>query len=214
MPLIAAVKRNAILDVRSLLSGEFDRQLLHETEDGQSAVHFAAQQGSARLIYILGEAGANLNQTTRDGTAPLHIAVGNGDTEVVRALTTVSIPYERTPINVNLPLQNGKRPLHLALEAEHSSGLDNTEVLRLLLAAGANVRLPDSGGHTPIHTAARLGLLKPLNLLLVRSVRAQKSIDDDWQVLYTAPTDPQLTDIPLPPMDEPSTSAPPQPTAA
>ena len=91
-------------------------------------------------------------------STPLVDAVRQGDAPAVRALL-------KSGADVNQPAGDGARPLHWA-----SHG-DSTEIVRLLLAAGA-AQVANDLGITPLHLAAANGNVATLRLLLEKRANA------------------------------------------
>eukprot|EP00877_Chromochloris_zofingiensis_P007246 jgi/Chrzof1/2775/Cz11g28230.t1 len=70
---------------------EFARTSSHGVDDyddeGQTALHLAADQGLAEAVSLLTHSGANINvPREEDNRTPLHIAVNEGHGDVVAAL--------------------------------------------------------------------------------------------------------------------------------
>jgi uncharacterized protein len=95
------------------------------------------------------------NAFSIDGFQPLGLASFFGNTSVVAYLLTMGA-------QVNSPSKNDMKvmPLHSGVAGR------NMEVVRLLLAAGADVNAAQSEGFTPIHAAAQNGQLEMVRLLL------------------------------------------------
>jgi len=134
--------------------------------DGMTALHWAAVNGDAALTQMLLSAGANLRATTRlGGITAMHMASQGGHAQVVAAL--VAAGADR-----NAPTATGATPLILAarsgntdtvtrlvetgadLDAKEkgfgqtalmvAAGLDRAEVVKLLLARGADWKIASS----------------------------------------------------------------------
>lgn len=111
-------------------------------------LHFAVQgyssQGSARVVEILADKGANVNHQDKSGMTPLHIASRCGAVDIVRVL------LERQA-EVSVPSSDGKTPLHVAVEAGHS------DVVQLLVKHSKRVDQTDVRGWTPLAIACAHG---------------------------------------------------------
>lgn len=112
------------------------------SEDGFTALHFAAffaQSAAARALVV---AGADVNAVARNSfkVAPLHSAVSSSDVETVRLLIEHGA-------DVNAPQQQG----FTALQAAAGHGM--MEILDLLLAAGADVHAKSDDGKTALAMA-------------------------------------------------------------
>ncbi len=131
--------------------------------DGMTALHWAATNGDVAITQMLLAAGANVRATTRlGGTTPLHLATQSGQAQVAAALIAAGA-------EPNLATATGATPLMLAarsgspetvtrlvevgadLNAKEktygqtalmvAAGLDRADVVRLLLAKGADWKI-------------------------------------------------------------------------
>lgn len=134
--------------------------------------NFPVSPGAKPGALLLIERGADVNAAANE-TTPLDIAVGQRQTDVVRALLSKGAdpkandsaalfntlrnlrfgPSEIATLLIDRgadvnATQNGTTPLILAIEAQ------NIDVVRALLAKGANPNTPTSGGSTPLRAAA------------------------------------------------------------
>jgi ankyrin repeat protein len=68
--------------VRTLLEAGADINIV--TNDDQTPLYIAAQQGQMAVARVLIQAGADVNAATNDGRTPLYMATGLGREPVVR----------------------------------------------------------------------------------------------------------------------------------
>ncbi|KAB0792955.1 hypothetical protein PPYR_12575 [Photinus pyralis] len=100
--------------------------------------------------------GVNVNlKREEDGETALHIATSNG------YCSMASLLLRQPSINIHVKDDHGYDALHLSLEKE-----SDLEITTLLLENTANPNSIDRFGNTPLHVAARRGLLKMASLLL------------------------------------------------
>ena len=141
-------------------------------EDGATPLHYAAWAGALALCERLIDAKADLRATDYAGRTPLHYAAAYGRGDVARRLLTAGA-------DPNAPDTSGYTPLHLAAEARWDGGgggssLDGvgvgavsgaiggmyngdagrySQMVRLLLAAGASATARDTFDRTPLDVA-------------------------------------------------------------
>ncbi|WKZ69931.1 MAG: ankyrin repeat domain-containing protein [Melioribacteraceae bacterium] len=127
---------------------------------------------SKDLFKLLISIGCNLNiqYETLLGrqTTPLITAVENLDIELVMLLLNKGA-------DVNLDIDSGKSPLHIALEYSTSY---NFEIVKKLIEAGADINAKTEFGQTPLHRAVEIGKLEAVNLLLENGAGVN-AIDND-----------------------------------
>ena len=120
--------------------------------DGQggSVLTYCAYSGNAPLAQQLVSLGADVNgRHPQDYTTPLHTAAAFNRVTMVSFLTQHGAdPNVATAADVEphacYPLKPGATPLHIAVMCEH------VEVVRILLRAGAKLRMNDGDGKSPI----------------------------------------------------------------
>lgn len=153
-PVADAAMHGDVEGVRTLVRSGEDPNTPHG--DGMSALHWAAELGSAEMAEILLEAGASTSAVTRLGDyTPLHLAAKASAEDVARELLEHGAdPMARTSAG-------GVTAIHYAAAAG-SSGL-----VRLLLDAGAEVDVTEPmWDQTPLMFAAAAGHTSTVEVLL------------------------------------------------
>lgn len=108
------------------------------SNDGWSALQWAAYMDQLDVIKVLIENRANVNIRSRDRVTPLYWAVRRGNINAAKILI-------ENGADVNIKLIHGEAILH-------SPG--TLETARLLVDNGANVNAKDDYGRTPLHIIA------------------------------------------------------------
>lgn len=113
-------------------------------DEGQTALHLAADQGLAEAVAILSTSGADLNvPREEDSRTPLHIAVNEGHGDIVETLL-------ESGAKVNSPDVDGWLPLHVA--AYYGAA----EITGMLLAHMAVANARTIKGQTALHVAVEM----------------------------------------------------------
>lgn len=115
--------------------------------------------GDMQLLQLVLPAGPDLKRVTRFGGVGLTPACEKGHVEIVRELLT------RTAINVNQTNFLGWTPLLEAIVL-NDGGERQQEIIRLLLAHGANPHMTDKYGKTPLELAQTMGFTAIADLLI------------------------------------------------
>ena len=135
----SAIRENDLAKLQSLLQGGGDPNV-SDPRGGATPLMYAAAVGSARAMALLLDNGAKVNATNATGATALIWAAT--DIEKVRLLLARGA-------DVNLASQRGRTALFLAARSARSA-----EIVKLLIAAGADVRAVDGAKMTILHAAA------------------------------------------------------------
>lgn len=101
----------------------------------------AAEGGSAEIMDLLANAGADAAFRTEDGATILHAAVAGGHAAAVAAAL-------RANPDPNVVDDNGRTPLHLLLQNRDDPPAEGGQIMRLLAGKGARTDLPNKRGQT------------------------------------------------------------------
>lgn len=138
--------------------------------DGYTALHIAAERGSAEWVRVLLEYGADVKVRTqqRQDTA-LHLATCQGSFEVFSEKLQLLLGRGA---DVNAQNADGDTTLHLAI-----ARFGTVSAIETLLAAGASTELKGRKGHTPLLYAIYLAQEAKATMLL-ESHASPNSHDD------------------------------------
>ncbi|MCD6074838.1 MAG: ankyrin repeat-containing protein [Rhodospirillales bacterium] len=143
--LLVATHRNDVPIAQALISAGADVNAKDALSD--SPYLYAAAEGRLEILRLTLSAGADLTSLNRYGGTGLIPAAHHGHAEVVRELL-------KTPIAIDHVNRLGWTALLEAIILG-DGGPAHTEIVRLLVGAGANVNLTDSGGVGPLAHAER-----------------------------------------------------------
>ncbi|XP_075209802.1 death-associated protein kinase 1-like [Lycorma delicatula] len=179
LSLVEAVEKGDNKSVEDALSRN-DIDLFQVNKNGETSLHVAARLGNISVVRILVSAGASLTATDCNGETPLLHAARHGHLDTLQflimagsCLTTQNKEGEHAlhvasawghHNCVSTLVENGATtdtvnnfgasPLHIALSRRNSD-----IALYLIHVAAAEYELQDMAGDTPLHIAAREGLL-------------------------------------------------------
>ncbi len=155
-PIMAATHANKPAIVKILIQAGADINLQDEIKDNPFL--YAGAEGLLDVLKLLIDAGADTRITNRFGGTALIPAAERGHVEVVQELLT------RTDVKIDHVNNLGWTAL---LEAVilGDGGPRRTEVVRLLIAAGANVNIADGRGVSPLAHARQRGYTQMIALL-------------------------------------------------
>ena len=120
-----------------------------------SPMHRAASKGSATIVALLAQGGADHRKRDWMWRTPLCVAVERGHSHVVKAL--VAAGAER---DMHCNWYSRGTALHVAAERGDS------ETLRELMSHGSKIDVQDGQGQTPLHAASRNGHSGAVKVLL------------------------------------------------
>uniref|UniRef100_A0A7E4ZWH3 ANK_REP_REGION domain-containing protein n=1 Tax=Panagrellus redivivus TaxID=6233 RepID=A0A7E4ZWH3_PANRE len=174
---------HALICQRLLASGA---DPTHESlSDGANPIFLAAQNGFPEVLSVFAESGYPLNDAKRtsDGASPVWIASQVGQTETVEFLMEHGcrdVPRNDGSTGLFKAAQKGYEEIAQALvwhdsdlgllgngeSALHAAALfGNTSIAKRLVEAGANPRLPNRHGETPIDLAQQMNYTDVVSLL-------------------------------------------------
>jgi len=137
---------------RAVSQPYFLKTIFHYVYAGDTALHVAAAAHDATVARALVEHGAALDAVNRMGAAPLHYAADAGpgspywNADAQRAIVEYLIEAGADP---NAGDKRGVAPLHRAVRTR------NGPAVRALLEHGANPRLANGNGSTPLDLATQ-----------------------------------------------------------
>ena len=153
--LILAAKANDAARVRELIAAGGNVNAKDDIQD--SAFLYAGAEGFNEVLQLTLTAGADVRSTNRYGGTALIPASEHGHTETVRILIAAGVPVDHinnlgwTAMQEAILLNNG--------------GPNQQDVVRQLLAAGANPDIRDPQGRTALQNAERLGFTEIATLI-------------------------------------------------
>lgn len=164
-PLSRAAFEGHVDQVAKLLGGDVTRPGGYDTEDGAeigyTAFLLASTRGHLDVMNLLLSRGANTNATTKYGWTSLMLAAKRGDVACLDFL------LRARGVDVN-----HLSPDHWTALAEATSR-GNTELMKMLLAAGADPELRSQHDWTPMMHAAYRGDVESADLLCSPALRSK-----------------------------------------
>jgi ankyrin repeat protein/nucleoside phosphorylase len=179
-----------------------------ERLDGAAALHQAAVNGHADVVFMLLDYGPDPEAGGIHGRSPLYMAARQGHVEVIKVLQTFG------GANINFRDDYGWTPLHAAASRDHEevvrhlieSGAEidardstlgltplhgateqgHIATARLLVSKGASVNIPNASGSTPFHTAVYYGYLDMVRMLIGHGADLETTSSEGYTPLHTA----------------------------
>lgn len=145
-----------------------------QEEAPAAAIQFceAATAGNvAQIESLLAADPALIHAANNDGFEPLHLAAFFGQAAAVKALLAHGASVDRI-MRSKVPYVPSNTALHAAV-----AGGPHRAVIELLVAAGADLNLLDSNGHTPLHSAAFHSDPELLHYLLAHGADVNRAVE-------------------------------------
>lgn len=137
---------------REAATNFYFKEIDHYLYAGDTALHAAARAYRIDIARILLEHGAHLNAKNRRGAEPLHYA-SDGGPELKswnpKAQAEMIAFLIKAGANANALDKSGVAPIHRSVRQRCSTAVD------ALLDNGAQVRLKNKNGSTPLHLAVQ-----------------------------------------------------------
>ncbi|CAH2278105.1 cortactin-binding 2 [Pelobates cultripes] len=146
----AAAQGNVTL--LSMLLNEEELDLNHLCKDGLSTLYFAAANGHSDCVKMLLTSGAHVDATVSNGFTALCTAAAQGHYKCAEILIAFNADINH--------VGGGQTPLYLACQN------GNSEIVKLLLEAGADRSIVTKDGRTAIHATVEIGNVDCLKLLM------------------------------------------------
>ena len=125
-----------------------------KNELSESRIMCAAAEGRAmRILRLLVDAGANVNESRPDGVTPMWLAAQFRHAWCIRSLHELNA-------SVSQPANDGATPVYIAAQN------GNVECIRVLAGLRADVNTVDNKGLAPIHQAAMNGHIECIDILI------------------------------------------------
>jgi ankyrin repeat protein len=179
-PLVFAAQKGDVKSVQSLLDAGLAANYV--LPNGTSLLGVAISGGKQDVAIALMEHGADVNTPDKEGNTPLHIAAQSGELRIVGGLllhganpnavnAKAEPPKSKSPFRVPIGQQT---PLMLAARANHE------DVMRALVAGGADPKIKAQDGTTLLMSAAGSGHIGPVKYAYeldpdVKAVTTRKS---------------------------------------
>ena len=148
---------------------------LHTKDEKQhSPLHYASESGALDVVKMLVEAGTRVRATDDEGWTCLHLAARFGHTETVRYL--VGLPDD----DLDFRDSDNHTALHLAVREKL------TDVVQLLIDAGADIETENKDGWSPLHSACEAGELDVVKMLVEAGAGVRATNYKGWTCLHVA----------------------------
>ncbi|CAC5404193.1 unnamed protein product [Mytilus coruscus] len=155
-PLMLACTKSNVRIIQALLDRGADQTL--KNKDGWNCFHIATREGHEDIVHFLHSKNSEVwNNCSKNGRSPLHTTALHGCTSVVCfLLKNCAYPVDQKDSCGSTPLMDALRSGHtniakLLLDVQKEG---QTDTVRFLLSAGADVDHTDTMGRTALHIAS------------------------------------------------------------
>ena len=147
------MKRTEVVQLLIDAGADVDTQ----NNEGRSPLHVACKSGELDIVKMLVEAGAGVRATDNQGCTCLMLAAWHGHTDIVRYL--VGVP-EVELNHQSRAAASSNTALHLAARNKR------TDVVQVLIDAGADIDTQNNLRHSPLHYACKKGARDIVKMLV------------------------------------------------
>ncbi|MBA3954125.1 ankyrin repeat domain-containing protein [Candidatus Dependentiae bacterium] len=181
-----------------------DLLINHASGHDWTHIHGAAVNGDARLINFLLANGADINAKDADNKTPLHKVAHLGKCAVIQllldkgALVDAKTVDNYTPLHLAMctkysVVRNNCRFVKKTVKMPVAAQQERLEVIKLLLAQGADVNAQSNKNETPLYLLAKKGTLylyeyyaQVIELLLSKGAHSNVPADNGMTLLHWA----------------------------
>lgn len=153
------------------LTALFSRDKTRQDDDGDTALHCAADKGREKAVRTLITLGADKDVRNNYNETPLHCAAYYGYDSVVSTL--IELGADKDARN-----DDNDTALHYAAAKGHYN------VVNTLIELGADRDACNSNGYTALHDAARNGYSKVARILITSGADINAQSDEHWTPLH------------------------------
>ena len=174
-----AVKANNIAQVQQLIKhasyyGVIKQMVNITSKNGRSPLFEASLHGYTNIVYVLLDAGAEVNQAENSGATPLYAASQNNHLPIVKELASRGADINK------VENYQGSSPALMATQE------GNIDILKFLIAKGVDVGQKCYHNWTLLHMAAGHNHHSIVELLL-KEPKIKKLIDDTSNTRHHTP---------------------------
>jgi ankyrin repeat protein len=139
---------------------------LHKhSNNGSTSLDAAALFGNVQCAKVLVAAGADVNLADRRGTTSLHMAVDRRHSAVAQLLLELAA----TAVMNSILLRPCEHGAHCCATISALTMCTETDTVKVLLAAGADVHVTNDVGDSCLHAAAKHNWTAPMLCLLIKA---------------------------------------------
>ena len=176
-PLNVAAKFGGVSDVENIFKGN-PEAINTQDDEGMTPLACAVVQEQVEVVQFLLAQGADPNIPNKNGLTPLEHACGRDKTNAL-ALAKLLLA-KGALVNATNVTRETIPPLEWAISS------DNTELVKMLIERGADVKTRTDVGSTPLHSAADRGDLEIMEILIAHGADVNAKITGGTTPLHGA----------------------------